>query len=245
MFACFMVITNWSILAILTSVVSDNMISASRRHEEENEDAAKAHDRNERIKRLHTAFGIIDTDNSGTISEDEWNQMLADEPLHNEICSAIQMSAAELQEHFDCLAKDQHEEVGGRTQMVKALGYDQLMAGVESGSDPAPSGGVLNVLSSIHNLQLRIDAACFALATVVQQTSRLNMEVVGDSSSEKVVEKMLSFASNESFRDSTSERLRDSQSERVAKMLKSQMSHRHLEGLIQAQDCQPESQISD
>merc|ERR1712232_728323 len=62
LFMCFMVLSNWAILAILTSVVSDNMISSSVMHTMEEEALAKEEARAKRQRRLYTLFKEVDHD---------------------------------------------------------------------------------------------------------------------------------------------------------------------------------------
>merc|ERR1712228_160508 len=70
-FATFMVISNWSILAVLTSVVSDNMISTSQAHEQELQERRASAEWEIKSKRLRSIFHYIDIGRSGTIREAE------------------------------------------------------------------------------------------------------------------------------------------------------------------------------
>merc|ERR1712137_588089 len=67
LFILFMVVSNWMVLAILTAVVSENMISATDEHarvEKEEEDTKKALASSQELMRL---FHTIDTHNDGMI----------------------------------------------------------------------------------------------------------------------------------------------------------------------------------
>mmetsp|Transcript_70238 Transcript_70238/g.196892 ORF Transcript_70238/g.196892 Transcript_70238/m.196892 type:complete len:558 (-) Transcript_70238:26-1699(-) len=72
LFVGFMVLSNWAILAILTSVVSDNMISTSRMVSEEEARKNRAEEYEKRVDRLQALFREIDSDGSGAISHSEW-----------------------------------------------------------------------------------------------------------------------------------------------------------------------------
>ncbi|CAK9065489.1 unnamed protein product [Durusdinium trenchii] len=88
LFYAFMMLSNWMMLAILTSVISDNMMTVSRTKEEEDRKRSMQ-DRAEMAKRRITQiFQRLDEDHSGSITEDEMRQLLSDLDLQAELCEA-------------------------------------------------------------------------------------------------------------------------------------------------------------
>mmetsp|Transcript_30031 Transcript_30031/g.54811 ORF Transcript_30031/g.54811 Transcript_30031/m.54811 type:complete len:192 (-) Transcript_30031:60-635(-) len=114
LFASFMVVSNWAILAVLTAVVSDNMISTSQKANEEEEQKHHERDHEKRIRRLTALFKEIDTDGEGTINSLEWQRMLADRSLNRALCDATGLQEGDLNEYFECLAKDPKQEERNR-----------------------------------------------------------------------------------------------------------------------------------
>jgi len=112
----FVVLANWSILAILTSVVSDNMIATAAVVAQEDERKQRELDHEERVIRLQKLFRAVDTDDSGAISYQEWLKLLADETLFRELEDATALGHEDLSELFRCLAvKPLRDEVPAST----------------------------------------------------------------------------------------------------------------------------------
>jgi len=179
LFVAFMVLANWAILAILTSVVSDNMIAASSKvlEEEECKDRARSHAL--KVSRLRALFKEIDTDRSGAISHQEWNDMLQDKGLLHELCDAAALDRRDLQELFNCLAvepKKNHRpptsyftedegdltarSQGGRLRQVdsRILYYEAFIDQLEDETRPADKRAVLRLMSRLQKLEHRIDS---------------------------------------------------------------------------------------
>lgn len=110
LFAGFMVVSNWAILAVLTAVVSENMISTSQSADQEDQEKHIAEENSKRMRRLTALFKEIDTDGGGTISSMEWQRMMEDSWLHRELCNATGLQRADLIDYFECLAKDPKQE---------------------------------------------------------------------------------------------------------------------------------------
>jgi len=110
LFACFMVLSNWAVLAILTSVISDNMISSSQRLVEEDKEREEEERLSSRKQYLTRLFQQIDTNISGAISKTEWNTMLADEDLKEELKSASGLDDQTLDDVFSCLSLGEEED---------------------------------------------------------------------------------------------------------------------------------------
>merc|ERR1712032_1734149 len=88
LFAAFMVVTNWAVLAILTSVVSDNMISTSQKANDEDERKHRDELHATRVRRLKMLFGEIDQDGDACISSSEWHTILNDPGMRHELLQA-------------------------------------------------------------------------------------------------------------------------------------------------------------
>lgn len=110
LFALFMVASNWMILAVLTSVVSDHMITSSTR--EVREDDAKEAEKFHVIKtrRLLTCFQEVDYQETGKITSDDFLDLLADQGICQELCSASQMSEGDLKDLYYCLC-DKNQDI--------------------------------------------------------------------------------------------------------------------------------------
>lgn len=70
-FVFFMVTSSWTLLSILTAVVSENMITTTGQQEEELKIATAEEDRRQHIKELKELFSTIDITGDGTLEEKE------------------------------------------------------------------------------------------------------------------------------------------------------------------------------
>merc|ERR1740130_1355294 len=77
-FVWFTVTSSWTLLSILTAVVSDNMIATTERQEEEMALAAFEEDRAELKRDLEELFGVIDKAGTGSLSCQEISDFLRD-----------------------------------------------------------------------------------------------------------------------------------------------------------------------
>lgn len=90
-FMLYVVISTWSILSILTAVVSDNMIKASEEHQEEEDDRARKKDQAVSAKILNELFDEADTDGSQTITKQELEDLLTDEDVKDRLLYAASL----------------------------------------------------------------------------------------------------------------------------------------------------------
>jgi len=163
-----MVLANWAILAILTSVVSDNMISASSKAQEEEDRVQKQIDYEDRCTRLLTLFKEIDRDRSGAISSEEWKSMCEDRGLMHELCAATELEPRDLEELFEYLAVDVELDRKhsmdrpslGRFQSVgeKILHYQALIDHLRCDGDPADRRSVLRILARMQAMEQMMEA---------------------------------------------------------------------------------------
>merc|ERR1712187_75194 len=96
LFVSFMVIANWAVLAILTSVVSDHMITVSTDESQKEEQLAKKNLEDLSVARLNAVFQSLDADGSGEISLEEWKQLINNPTMAKELCSAASLEIQEL-----------------------------------------------------------------------------------------------------------------------------------------------------
>eukprot|EP00811_Abedinium_folium_P006096 NODE_1560_length_2437_cov_16.032900.p1 GENE.NODE_1560_length_2437_cov_16.032900~~NODE_1560_length_2437_cov_16.032900.p1 ORF type:complete len:683 (+),score=154.93 NODE_1560_length_2437_cov_16.032900:96-2144(+) len=96
----FVIVSNWAVLAILTAVVSENMITATQDHEatetRENERLSKVLKR----ARLHNIFKETDKDCDGKIDHEEFNALLSDRILCQELVDVSGLRASDLKDLF-------------------------------------------------------------------------------------------------------------------------------------------------
>merc|ERR1719464_27305 len=87
----FMIMSNWAIFSILTAVVSDNMATVSADAAEER--AAHEAELKEKdcLHILNKLFDNMDTDQSGTITQHDFKQLLDDDIRSNELQEATGM----------------------------------------------------------------------------------------------------------------------------------------------------------
>jgi len=162
MFAGFMVLSNWAILAILTSVVSDNMIKASRENEEEEERKQLEADTQHRKETMLKIFSDIDIDRNGYITEAEWRTLMEDKIKCPEICKATDLEDRDLEELFHCWIALTKETV---------LSYNGFVDHIKSNSKYADKGSVLLVMARLREFELHIDARFNELMVVNPATT--------------------------------------------------------------------------
>lgn len=159
LFAGFMVIANWAILAILTSVVSDNMISSSAKANEEDEKKHREEAHEARVCRLKTLFREIDQDGSGFISTTEWYGMLEDTGLCHELCDATGLEEHALVDYFKCLSVDTKEQqreaavTEASRKSDKKLDYNTFIESLKDEGTIADTRSILRLMSRLRALE--------------------------------------------------------------------------------------------
>lgn len=181
LFAAFMVLSNWAILAILTSVVSDNMISASQKAVEEDQEVEKTKEDKKKSARLHTLFREIDKDKSGTISLKEWNRIFEDRGLANELCSATLLSEKDLRELFGYICAerdgDEGEDAGG------VIVWEDFIDHLQIDCKTADQRSILKLMAQFQRLENKVAkflplSATVQSASELKQSSSQNLEIV-------------------------------------------------------------------
>jgi voltage-gated sodium channel len=101
----FVVGCNWAILAILTAVVSDNMIKVTEEVSMEQEYEIKVRLNNTRRKVFAEVFDHMDISSDGLVSEEEFHNVFKDQDKRMELCDALQMDPDEVVEIFDLMPR--------------------------------------------------------------------------------------------------------------------------------------------
>jgi len=179
LFAIFMVITNWAILAIVTSVVSDNMISTSRREDQLEEVRAREQEHLTRVRRLTALFDQIDLDGSGVVSKDEWNRMMADPGLHSELLDATGLLEQDLHDYFECLATDQKTREALKLKRMndqaesRQLEYKTFITSLKDEGVVADKRSIMHVLNALRGVERGI----FAQVQDIVKAPRLSQQL--------------------------------------------------------------------
>lgn len=99
-FVLVMVEFNWCILAILTSVISDHMISSTTRADKEDLQIEAERGQLLMDRKLESIFGAIDLSADGCIDEHEFDKMLGDEVLYEALRDASNLEEEALKALF-------------------------------------------------------------------------------------------------------------------------------------------------
>lgn len=145
-FAVFMVLSNWAVLATLTSVVSESMMSHTARDAEEDAAKLKAAEHRVRGERLRDLFQSIASDSDGNVSEQEWCALWRDPVLSEEIVDASTLSPHLLQDMFRCMA---HMDSEGK----RLVRFDSLIEYLDDVPAPADNRSVMHMASRLQDVQ--------------------------------------------------------------------------------------------
>jgi len=149
-FMGFMVVSNWAILAILTSVVSDNMISASQRGEREEKQKYVVVARELSAKQMLDIFKRMDIDGSGELDEQEFKAMLNDAQLCDELREASGLRQEDLAELFDLISEPNQD--GQRT-----LAYEDFIKKMLDEGTAAKERSVLRCTMQMREMERRLE----------------------------------------------------------------------------------------
>jgi len=123
LFVVFMVLSNWTLLAILTSVVTDNMMKATLSSSKKDREEEQDDKRRRSIRRLKQLFTEVDFDGSKTIDANEFKALLEDRALSMELCDASSLKVSDLADLFVFLS---HEDEDGRLCIDIDMFVDKL-----------------------------------------------------------------------------------------------------------------------
>jgi hypothetical protein len=97
-FAVFMVMSNWMVLAVLTSVVSDKMISSTQQHEAEIKAKHKSNEKLDKLRKLDVLFKEFAVD--GQITVEGFGKLLDDHIFIEEVTQASGLEKTDIEEIF-------------------------------------------------------------------------------------------------------------------------------------------------
>jgi len=104
LYVFFLVISKWMILSIFTAVVSENMITGTAKYEHMEALTAAEFEKITQSYRLLTLFKEIDINGDGRLDEAEFDCLLADRGLRQELCEAAHLESRDLQDLFHYLS---------------------------------------------------------------------------------------------------------------------------------------------
>merc|ERR1712083_253917 len=169
----FIICSNWAILAILTSVVSDNMISSSAAIAKKEEEARLEMKHAEANKLLLQLFKDVDVDGSGTIEENEWKSRVeGDARMLETLCAAAEIEKRDMIDAFNA--------VSGSDPQVhrKAVIYEELVTYlVKDSRVPADKRSVLKMRSQLECLEESHTHTSNQINTLDQKLERLTSTV--------------------------------------------------------------------
>lgn len=151
LFMIFMMISNWMMLAVLTSVVSDNMISASAKCEKEEQLAEQTSKENSVRKRLSEVFLEVDKDHSGCVSEEEFMSLLNNWSTCHQLCDASGLNVDDLKEFFVSVSTISPGE--GRVML-----YDEFIGHLKDGNKVCTERSVLRMMDYMRCMEHRMNA---------------------------------------------------------------------------------------
>merc|ERR1711879_965997 len=98
MFVFFMVSSSWTLLSILTAVVSEHMLSTTSQQEKEHRLANADQDRAIRKASLLLFFGIVDVDDSGRVDTQELAAFVYDDEFCNQASQLLRIPRRDIKE---------------------------------------------------------------------------------------------------------------------------------------------------
>jgi voltage-gated sodium channel len=147
LFAAFMVISNWAVLAILTAVVSENMIATSSRFSEEERQRKSDEDYKKSEERLLEIFQSRDPENIGQISKRTWESLLTDGATRLELSDGSHLTREDMVDLFDCLAIDDEDASD------ELVDYRDLIHSLKANTTMADKRSVLHVMIRLRAMQ--------------------------------------------------------------------------------------------
>lgn len=140
LFVLFYVYSAWALLAVMTGVVSENMIAIREQmiKEDEHRDEVR---KMMVTKTLMELFREADTDNSGTVSREEFNSMLRSPELIKKLQKNTSMKPEDLAELFEWL---DHDGVGTIT-------IEQFMRGFKWVNEPLRAKSLVKLQERLAN----------------------------------------------------------------------------------------------
>jgi len=154
LFAGFVVLSNWSVLAILTSVVSDNMMTASARAAQEDLEVQRQADHALRAERVRGLFRDLDAEGGGTITEQEWRGLLDGRATGEELADATRLSRRALEDTCEYVEKP-NDISSGRFAGYKGkiIKFEDFVRHIDALAMPADNRSLMHLTAQVRDLQ--------------------------------------------------------------------------------------------
>jgi len=150
MFVLFMVVSNWAILAILTSVVSDGMIASSQKADAEDMLMTTTTVRVNNANRLRVIFKEVDKEGRGRCTQEHFKSIFSDQGLRVELCSATGSDIDCLVELFNILAQGPVNE--------KYIQYEDFVTQALEGEDSRNNRSMLHTRMHLGMIESQLNA---------------------------------------------------------------------------------------
>jgi len=150
LFCVFMMLSNWMMLAVLTSVISDNMMRGSHSLELKEQEDKREKDTAMKKRHLTELFQQIDQDKSGCISETELGALLQNPDLRGELCATAGLEMDDLAEVLNCVSYTTME--GDRVLL-----YRQFLHLLEFESREAKERSVFKLMERLRAMEFRLE----------------------------------------------------------------------------------------
>jgi hypothetical protein len=149
LFAGFMVISNWAVLAILTAVVSENMIASSNRFAAEERQKQEDTNVNMSKAKLLELFESNDPNKNGVLTREEWSEMVNDAETCEQLSEGTHLNKEDLLDLFDCLTVDGFDS----GSFKGSVEYKELVHSLKANSTVADKRSVLHVMIRMRAMQ--------------------------------------------------------------------------------------------
>lgn len=148
LFCGFMMVSNWLMLAILTSVVSDHMQEASRLNVKEDAELVQGLAKNSARRRMVAVFEEVDKENTGVIAENDFFALMETEEICMELLDASGLDVKDLTELFNYTA---HIDDKG----LKVILYNQFVDHLQNQANLASERTALHIIQRIRSMEHR------------------------------------------------------------------------------------------
>jgi len=186
-FVFFMITSSWTLLSILTAVVSENMISTTGQELEEIRLASAEDDRNAHVARLKEVFLPIDESGDGKVQQNEINTFLQDK---NNSAMAAKRCRVPARDIFEVLSAISLAADGG------PIDLDEFLDSLADIGNVATEKSFLKLSARMMHFEKRADA-CFAdVQRALDQSSESSLRRQDDlvvSIAEKVTDRMEAY----------------------------------------------------
>jgi voltage-gated sodium channel len=154
-FVVFIIITNWSILAIVTAVVSENMITVTEENQMERDAEEKLLKEERAVARLEEIFASLDKDGSGDLDLAEFSNLLNDKSstARDELCEAAGMDTQDLLDIFNTLSSEPED-----SREVPKVKRWMIIDGLRHESSPPTERSIMRLEKKLNRIEQTLTA---------------------------------------------------------------------------------------